>query len=219
MPVLWPTTTWPLCFSDELRELCIDLFFLLHKLLDPCQPGSQHVARLSLLVPVQCRGTCEETRLSSEHDTQPMPSGARMRAAFRVSVQSPNRVRQVGAVLVLRDGTEIAACNTFPAGVRDLDERHAGDGRFVWMEHAERHAIFEAARRGLATAGGHITSTFFPCIDCARAIVEAGIVCLDTPAPAFDDPVWGASFERSEIILQEGGVAIRIVDVEADRPV
>jgi dCMP deaminase len=157
--------------------------------------------------------------LSSEHDTQPMPSGARMRAALRASAQSPNRVRKVGAVLVLRDGTEIAACNTFPAGVRDLDERHAGDGRLVWMEHAERHAIFEAARRGLATAGGHITSTFFPCIDCARAIVGAGIVCLDTPTPAFDDPVWGASFERSEIILREGGVAIRIVDIETDRPV
>ena len=143
--------------------------------------------------------------------SQTIPPGAKMAAAVAVSARSPNRVRQVGAVLVVRDGTEIAACNTYPAGVRDLEERHAGDGRFVWMEHAERHAIFEAARRGLATAGGHITSTFCPCIDCARAIVEAGIVCLDTPAPAFDDPVWGAAFERSQIILREGGVEIRIV--------
>ena len=96
--------------------------------------------------------------------------------------------------------------------MRDLDERHAGDGRFVWMEHAERHAIFEAARRGVATAGAHLTTTFFPCIDCARAIVDAGIACLDTPAPDFDDAVWGPSFDRSQVILQEGGVAIRIVD-------
>ena len=98
-------------------------------------------------------------------------------------------------VLVARDGTEIAACNTFPAGVRDLEERHVGDGRFVWMEHAERHVIFEAARRGVATAGACLTTTFFPCIDCARAIVDAGVACLDTPKPDFDDPVWGASFE------------------------
>jgi dCMP deaminase len=138
--------------------------------------------------------------------------GANMPAAFHAAATSPNRVRQVGAVLVTRDGTRIAACNTFPAGVRDLEERHAGDGRFIWMEHAERHAIFEAARRGLATAGAHLTTTFFPCIDCARAIVDTGIACLDTPAPAFDDPVWGKSFERSQIILQEGGVDIRIVD-------
>jgi len=148
--------------------------------------------------------------LSRDADSTP-PPGVDMPTALRAAALSPNRVRQVGAVLVTRDGTQITSCNTFPAGIRDLDERHEGDGRFVWMEHAERHAIFEAARRGLATAGGHITSTFFPCIDCARAIVEAGIVCLDTPAPAFDDPVWGAAFERSQIILREGGVEIRIV--------
>jgi dCMP deaminase len=140
------------------------------------------------------------------------PSGANMPAAFRAAAGSPNRIRQVGAVLVTQDLTEITSCNTFPAGVRDLAERHEGDGRFVWMEHAERHAIFEAARRGLATGGGHLTTTFFPCIDCARAIVDSGIKCLDTPAPAFSDPVWGPSFERSQIILQEGGVEIRVVE-------
>jgi dCMP deaminase len=42
-------------------------------------------------------------------------------------------------------------------------------------------------------------------------------VCLDAPAPAFDDPVWGASFHRSQVILDEGGVAVRIVEVAAGR--
>jgi dCMP deaminase len=143
------------------------------------------------------------------------PLGGKMETALRVSSLSPNRVRRVGAVLVADEGTEIAACNTFPAGVRDLEERHEGDGRFVWIEHAERHAIFEAARRGVATAGAHLTTTFFPCIDCARAIVGAGIACVDTPAPNYGDPVWGASFGRSETILIEGGVEIRIVETVA----
>ncbi|HXW20403.1 MAG TPA: deaminase [Roseiarcus sp.] len=139
------------------------------------------------------------------------PAGADIQKALRAGAASPNRVRKVGAVLVSHDGVEIAACNDFPPGVRDLEERHAGDGRFVWMEHAERRAIFAAARRGIATAGARMTSTFFPCIDCARAIVEAGVTRLDAPPPAFDDPVWGSSFERSEVILQEGGVEIRVV--------
>jgi dCMP deaminase len=152
-----------------------------------------------------------------EASPRPIPPGANMARALAASADSPNRVRKVGAVLALRDGVEIAACNTFPVGIRNLDERHAGDGRFVWMEHAERRAIFEAARRGGATAGAHITSTFFPCIDCARAIVEAGIVCLDTPAPAFEDAIWGASFERSQVILQEGGVEIRVIEPPPSR--
>ncbi len=45
------------------------------------------------------------------------PPGAKMEMAFRASSRSPNRVRQVRAVLVARDGAEIVARNTFPAGV------------------------------------------------------------------------------------------------------
>jgi dCMP deaminase len=130
-----------------------------------------------------------------------------MDRAKAAALQSPNRVRQVGAVLVAADGsTKIASCNTFPKGVRDLDERHEGDGRFVWMEHAERNAIFEAARRGVATRAATLATTFFPCIDCARAIVQSGIARLCTPAPDYADAVWGNAFQRSRVILEEGGV-------------
>jgi len=143
------------------------------------------------------------------------PLGAMMAKARAASRASPNRVRQVGVVLLTRDGPEIGACNTFPPGVRDLDERCEGEARFVWMEHAERRAIFAAARHGIATQGAHLTTTFFPCIDCARAIVDCGIACVDTPAPAFGDPVWGGAFARSQVILGEGGVEVRIVEEKA----
>ena len=133
---------------------------------------------------------------------------ALMDLAERSARQSPNRVRQVGAAILLRDGLEpIAACNTFPKGVADLDWRHEGDGRFVWMEHAERNAIFAAARAGRALDGATLATTFFPCIDCARAIVQSGIVRLLTPEPTYEDPVWGDAFLRSKVILEEGGVA------------
>jgi dCMP deaminase len=134
---------------------------------------------------------------------------ALMELAERAASKSPNKIRQVGAVIMLCDGGgPIAACNTFPKGIADLDWRHDGDGRFVWMEHAERNAIFDAARRGRALAGATIASTFFPCIDCARAIVQTGIARLVSPEPALDDAVWGASFVRSRIILEEGGVEL-----------
>jgi dCMP deaminase len=130
---------------------------------------------------------------------------------------SPNKVRKVGAVIVLADGGEpISACNTFPEGVADHDWRHDGDGRFVWMEHAERNAVYAAARQGRSLAGASIASTFFPCIDCARAIVQTGMRILTTYEPALDDPVWGAAFPRSRIILEEGGVALRLLPGSAD---
>ena len=136
-----------------------------------------------------------------------MELDALMDLAAQAALKSPNRVRQVGAAILTCDGGEaIAACNTFPNGVADLEWRHEGDGRFVWMEHAERNAIFAAARVGRALAGATLATTFFPCIDCARAIVQSGIVRVLSPAPALDDPIWGASFPHAQVILEEGGV-------------
>jgi dCMP deaminase len=129
--------------------------------------------------------------------------------------RSPSRPRKVGAVLVLADETTtLVACNDFPIGVRDLEARHAHPERLLWIEHAERNAIFAAARSGLATAGATLIATFHPCADCARAIVQAGIATLYTLAPDFDDPLWGPAFRCSQIILEEGGV--RVVCLERD---
>ena len=140
-----------------------------------------------------------------------------MDLAAKVAPNSPNRIRQVGAAIAFSGSSDtLAACNTFPDGVADLDWRHEGDGRFVWMEHAERNAIFQAARLGKALAGASIATTFFPWIDCARAIVQSGFACVATPAPAYDDPVWGEAFARSKIILEEGGVEIVIVRSQAN---
>jgi dCMP deaminase len=129
--------------------------------------------------------------------------------AARAASGSPNRIRQVGAAILTCDGGEpIAACNTFPHGVADLYWRHEGDGRFVWMEHAERNAIFAAAKHGRVLDGATIASTFFPCIDCARAIVQTGMARLISPEPALGDAVWGEAFLRSRVILEEGGVEL-----------
>jgi dCMP deaminase len=135
--------------------------------------------------------------------------------AIVVARRSPSRPRKVGAVLVLADGaTTLVACNDFPAGVRDLEERHAHPERLLWIEHAERNAIFAAARHGMATAGATLIATFHPCADCARAIVQAGIASLHTLPPDFADPLWGAAFRSSRAILEEGGV--RVVYLERD---
>jgi dCMP deaminase len=141
---------------------------------------------------------------------------ALLERAVVAAAQSPNKIRRVGAVLAVA-GTEIAACNTFPPGVKPLPERAAGDNRFIWLEHAERTALFEAAKRGLATDGSLLVSTYFPCTDCARAIVLCGVKTVATPRPEFDDPVWGDSFRTSAAILAEGAVAVVYLAEDQDR--
>jgi dCMP deaminase len=138
-----------------------------------------------------------------------------MRLAHEAARRSPNRVRRIGAALRVADGVTIAACNTFPEGVRDLEKRHQGNEPFVWMEHAERNAIFEAARRGLPTCDATLASTFYPCADCARAIVQAGIARLYTYGPLSRNAFWIEHFALPPVILREGGVDVRCVEARA----
>ena len=120
---------------------------------------------------------------------------------------SPNRVRKVGAVLLpLGSVKALSACNTYPRGVQDTEFRHQGNGRLIWMEHAERNAIYAAAKAGVALDGASLATTYFPCVDCARAIVQSGIRHVHTIPPDLADPVWGESFIFSRTVLEEAGV-------------
>ena len=127
--------------------------------------------------------------------------------AILAARHSPNQIRKVGAVLLPAEGgPAISACNTYPRGVSDTPLRHQGNGRLVWMEHAERNAIYAAARAGVALEGASLASSYFPCVDCARAIVQSGILHVHTLPPDLADPVWGESFIYSRTVLEEGGV-------------
>ena len=87
---------------------------------------------------------------------------------------------QNGAVLVSfdgwRDGQIVAwGANHFPQGVLESDERWQRPLKYSYVEHAERNAIFDAAARGVATAGLTMYVPWFACADCGRAIIQAGI--------------------------------------------
>ena len=71
------------------------------------------------------------------------------------------------------------------------------------------------ARNGISTEGATLASTFFPCLECARAIVQVGITHLLTLVPDLSDPVWGESFVPSTTILAEGGVNVTYMQRDA----
>ncbi|MSU90313.1 dCMP deaminase [Rhodobacteraceae bacterium 2CG4] len=128
---------------------------------------------------------------------------------------SEDRDFHVGAVIV-GEAHEVRASgyNGLPRGVSDADEARfdrASGEKFHWIEHAERNAIYNAARAGTAIAGCTIYVNRFPCADCARAIIQSGIVRVVCPArPEFDGAL-DHSFEVSERMLLEAGVALTTV--------
>jgi dCMP deaminase len=50
---------------------------------------------------------------------------------------------------------------------------------------------------------------WFPCMPCARAIIQAGIVELVATKPNFADPKWGEDFIGATEMFAETGVAVR----------
>ena len=62
------------------------------------------------------------------------------------------------------------------SGVHDnVPERLEAPTKYLWIEHAERNAIYNAARAGMGLEGCTLYCET-PSMDCARAIVQAGIV-------------------------------------------
>jgi dCMP deaminase len=82
----------------------------------------------------------------------------------------------------------------------------------LWIEHAERNAICNAARCGTALDGCTLYVEIMPCMDCARAIVQAGIrevVVSATRMAQYASDYYDQHFGNSEVLLKEAGVIIR----------
>lgn len=136
--------------------------------------------------------------------------------ALQVKTKSKDLSTQIGAVIV-GPGNEIISTgyNSFPRGINDnVPERHERPEKYYWFEHAERNAIYNAARVGVPTKG----STMFltcgcPCADCARGIINAGISTVvmeeGTPTGTAQGTQWDQHAVRSLIMFKEAGVEVR----------
>ena len=98
--------------------------------------------------------------------------------AHTVKLKSKDVNTQIGAIIVGRDKEIVSTgYNSFPRGLQDnLKERQERPEKYYWFEHAERNAIYNAARIGVSTKGTTMyLSCGIPCSDCARGIINAGI--------------------------------------------
>lgn len=131
-----------------------------------------------------------------------------MQVAKLAASWSKDRSIGVGCVIASPDHAMLSSgFNGFPRGVNDdVEERHQRPAKYKFTEHAERNAIYNAARHGIKLEGGTIYIPWYPCADCARAIVQSGIKTMVAGTPNFDDPRWGEDFKAAEIMLVEGGV-------------
>jgi dCMP deaminase len=133
--------------------------------------------------------------------------------ARQIGTWSKDESRKVGCVIVGSANQILSAgYNGFPRGVDDEpDERRVAPAKYNWTEHAERNAIYNAARTGVALEGATMYLPWFPCAACARAVAQVGLSTLVAIEPLGEDPKWGGEFEVSRLLLKEAGVEVRLV--------
>jgi dCMP deaminase len=133
-----------------------------------------------------------------------------MEKARAISQNSPDTTK-VGCIIADQENRIVAAgCNEFPAGVKATPERLARPEKYKWIEHSERNAIYQAARAGRSLQGCTAYLTWFPCMDCARALIQAGITELVGIQPDLDNPTWGEDFKRVETLMAEAALYVEI---------
>jgi len=135
-----------------------------------------------------------------------------MQIANAVKVKSKDIHTQIGVVVVGTDHEIVSTgYNSFPRGINDdMPKRQERPEKYFWFEHAERNAIYNAARIGVSTKGCTMYMTCdISCADCARAIINSGIRrVVFTPSQKQWPEIWQESAKRSIEMLREAGVKI-----------
>jgi dCMP deaminase len=138
--------------------------------------------------------------------------------AEHVSTWSKDPNTKIGAVVALPFSRQILSTgyNGLARGVNDnhpeRSSRENGE-KYFWYGHAERNAIYNAARFGIRLTDSVIhLNAGMPCTGCAIAIIQAGIrgvVCMDGHPTGQKNDKWTAEAERSRVMFKEAGVGLK----------
>lgn len=115
--------------------------------------------------------------------------------------RSLNKGRKCGCIIrpLFADdfGSLVGGTNNFPQGVARMAERVDLPACYQFTEHAERAAVYQAAHLGIKLAGSTVYLTWYPCADCARALVAVGVVRLVAVEPDWSEEQYGFHAARA----------------------
>ena len=115
---------------------------------------------------------------------------------------------KVGAVIVSGKRVQSVGFNGIPSGLEDTDLRLERPQKYMWVEHAERNAIYNTNED---LTGSTIYCNLHPCHECAGAICAKGITEIVCPEPDFTHPRWGESFKVANEKFVEKGLKITYI--------
>ena len=136
-----------------------------------------------------------------------------MRHAYLIARKSKDPRTHIGAVLVKNKTIFSEGYNGFPREVKDDEERYNNrETKLKFVAHAELNAIINAARIGVSTWFSTMYTQSVPCNECAKAIINAGIVMVTVHSAWKDSLFWKEPEEITKTMFREAGINIKIFE-------
>lgn len=135
-------------------------------------------------------------------------------AIFKAELFSKDPSTKVCALIIAPDSFQelSSGYNGMPRGIKEHPERWERPAKYMWVEHAERNAIYNASRRGTPIENAIMVVNKFPCADCARSLIQAGIKHVITTEPT-DEPRWNESWAVASEMLNEANVSVSYMPI------
>lgn len=122
---------------------------------------------------------------------------------------------KVGAIFLAPESHQILSMgyNGMPRGFNEtIPVRWERPQKYLYVEHAERNAIYNACRHGTPLENSIAVVTMFPCSDCMRALIQSGVKKIVTVSPNLSCDRWGSHFQASLEMCKECGVDLTFID-------
>jgi dCMP deaminase len=134
-----------------------------------------------------------------------------MQIAKTIAKRSKDPSTQVGAVIVTQDNVVLGlGYNGFPRGIDESDfpwDNAKGlpleDTKYAYVCHAEENAVYNANNE---IKNAKLYCSLFPCNECAKALIQNGIVEVVYESDKYSDL---SPFIASRRLLEAAGVKLR----------
>jgi dCMP deaminase len=132
-------------------------------------------------------------------------------AFYQAELFSKDPNTKVAAILLSHD-THIVLSTGYNGMPRGMDDNNPArwqrPSKYFYVSHAEMNSLCSAARHGTAVENAIAVVTMFPCCDCAKALIQAGIKTIITIKPDLETPKWGEQFKISMEMFHEVGIQV-----------
>ena len=129
-------------------------------------------------------------------------------ASVQAELFSKDPSKKVCALFIAPESHQIlsAGYNGLPRKIKETEERWDKPKKYNYIVHAEKNGIYNACRNVVSLKDSICIVTFFPCSECARALIQVGVKTIISSYPDIDHVKYGESFKYSVEMFSEVGI-------------